>query len=138
MDVVQTTVAEPALLAVAAALALVLTVDLRASPTSDAWLALEGFRAGEVVERARLRPDQPTAWYTGAVVQPASWLGYGTRRPVDALSEEAVRSLAAERPDDLVFVGRVQCDGAGPRLAYALERAADVLRSPPSPVRCPG
>lgn len=127
---------EIALAAAGSAIAMVLAASLWVRPDAPSWTILEGRRAGSVAMSHALGPAQTTAWYAGAIGKPATWLALRTREPAVAVAMSDVPALVESHPDDLVFVGRVQCANGAPKVNYSFESPAALLARPPVMDRC--
>jgi len=101
------------LVALAAGHGLIATGTTGAAPVS-------GARGGALLRETTYSPTQTTAWYVGDVIQPASWITYGARRPgVELARPVDLERLAAAAPADLVLVdvSRLRSDVRGPAAA---------------------
>lgn len=128
--------ADVVLVGLAAGVAGVLALGAWVQPTAAGWAIQEGARAGAVAGAGALPPDQAVAWYAGAVGKPASWISLPTRRPAVPVALPDIERLGAERPGDLILVGRGECPFGAPRISYAWETPADVLARPPDVSLC--
>ncbi len=126
-----------ALAAGAGVLGSVLAIGTVARPPAAAWAIHSGVSAGSVAGRAHLGPGQESAWYAGAVGQPATWWGYAMRKPAVKVPADELELLAADRPDDVVMFGELRCIGGEPKVSYGVESARELALEPPVVSRCP-
>lgn len=108
-----------------------------ARPWAPESRKLDGTDVAAVIELARLEPGQATAWYTGAVGEPAGWLAYALRRPATVVPASGYDALAERSPADLVLVGEVRCLDGVDRRTYELRPAASLVERPPVLQSCP-
>ena len=76
-----------------------------------------GAAGGRLLQATAYPSTQATARYLGDLVQPASWVSYGARRPaIELVTHGDVVRLAASDPGDLVLVhaGRLRRELQGP------------------------
>ncbi len=99
-------------------------------------LKRQGFPAAAAARSVSLDPGQDTAWFTGAVGQPASWLELATGRPAVPVRTSEYEALAAEAPGDLVFVGEATCPAGELVKTYGWRPAASLLDRPPVVAPC--
>ena len=98
---------------------------------------IHGVDVAATVDATRLDPGQATAWYAGAVGEPAAWLAHAMRRPASAVAGSEYGTRARAAPDDLVLVGEIRCLAGRDDRTYQFRPAGSLAARPPVLQSCP-